>query len=155
MEQTGSGGRVTRNCGPPTPGPAGNRLLELKTDRRMASSTFMAATDFKTTVMTSLHQLGREGGPKGPEALLVGESADGALWWHRIRRRYWILESGIVVSFIRKKALERIAIVVPDRVAVVRIVLLDRTDPISAGTGQKGRVERLASAARRAWGKAQ
>ena len=115
----------------------------------------MAGTDFKTTVMTALHQLGREGSPKGPEALLLGQSTDGQLWSRRIRHRYWMFEGALVDGFIRKKALDRIAIVVPDKVAVVRIVLLDRTDPISAGAGQKGRVERLASAARRAWGKAE
>lgn len=86
---------------------------------------------------------------------MLGQSADGQLWSTRIRRNYWIFEGALVDSFIREKALERIAIVVPDKVAVARIVLLDRTDPISAGAGQKGRVERLASAARRAWGKAE
>ena len=114
----------------------------------------MAGTDFKTTVVTALNQFGREGSPKGPEALMLGQSADGQLWSRRIRHHYWLFERVLVDGFIRQKALDRIAIVVPDPVALVRIVLLDRTDPISAGAGQDSRIERLASAVRRAWGKA-
>ena len=115
----------------------------------------MAGTDFKTTVVTALNQLGREGSPKGPEALLLGQSADGQLWSRRIRHRYWIFEGALVDGFIRKKALDRIAIVVPDKVAVARIVLLDRADAINSGAGQSRRIERLTSAARRAWGNAE
>jgi hypothetical protein len=118
---------------------------------RVASSSFVAGeTDFQTTVVTAINQLGHAARPNGPEVLLLGQSADGKLWSRRIHHRYGFLEGFFVSGFIRAKALDRIAIVVPNRV-----VLLDRTDPIDAGAAQEERVARLSSAARRAWRKAQ
>jgi hypothetical protein len=102
--------------------------------------------DFKTTVVAALNQLGEARKPKGDEVLLLGQSSDGRLWSRRIRHRYGFLEGFFVGGFIRKEALDRIAIVVPNRV-----VLLDRTDPIDAGVAQDERVAGLSSAARRAW----
>ena len=102
--------------------------------------------DFKTTVVAALGQLGPGRRPRGHEVLLLGQSADGKLWSSTIRRRYWLLERMLVSAFIRSKALDRIAIVVPSRV-----LLLDRTDPIDAGTGQDRRIKRLSSAARNTW----
>ena len=102
--------------------------------------------DFKTTVVAALNQLGEAGQPKGDEVLLLGQSGDGSLWSRHISHRYWLFENVLVSGFIRTKTLDRIAIVVPNRV-----VLIDRTDPLDAGAGQDKRIARLSSAARRVW----
>ena len=102
--------------------------------------------EFKTTVVDVLSQLGETGKPKGDEVLLLGQSADGSLWSRRIRHRYWLFENLLINSFIRTKALDRIAIVVPNKA-----LLIDRKDPIDAGAGQDKRIARLCSAARRVW----
>ena len=105
--------------------------------------------DFKTTVVAALNQLGEARKPKGDEVLLLGQSADGSLWTRRIGHRYWLFENLFIGGFVRTKMLDRIAIVVANR-----IVLIDRTDPIDAGAGQDKRIARLSSAARRVWVKA-
>jgi len=102
--------------------------------------------DFKTTVVAALNQLGEARKPKGDEVLLLGQSADGSLWSRRIGHRYWLFENLLVSGFVRTKMLDRIAIVVANR-----IVLIDRTDPIDAGAGQDKRIARLSSATRRVW----
>jgi hypothetical protein len=105
--------------------------------------------DFKTTVVAALNQLGEARKPKGDEVLLLGQSADGSLWSRRIRHRYWLFENLFVSGFVRTNMLDRVAVVVANRV-----VLIDRTDPIDAGAGQDKRIARLSSAARSVWMKA-